>query len=273
MSKGLVSLSSAEQGYTGTLAAAGTLAKQILKKVATNEQQLYLQRVAHQLEPYAGNGTPYVSVEPYFNAISQHLDQWWNGNLPTHIFARLDWNRLMNEVPMGRFSELANDFCRENDLYRGKVLEIGAGVGNFSKYVPSQCEYIRTDKNSKFLNGRWLIERELDIDKSYGVKNTFELIVGVNVMHCARDKSIAVLNAYSALKPNGVLLLGEGMNPAEVWALDILFGFIDGWWNNGGFIDRHAWLEIFHKLNPHEIGYSVCRESKYDLGGLIWLRK
>ena len=158
-------------------------------------------------------------------------------------------------------------------MYDGKVLEIGAGVGNFSKYVPPTAQYIRTDIDEKFLNGRWLIEKKLDIDKRYGVDEAFDLIVGVNVMHCAQNKQTAVLNAYEALAPNGVLLLGEGQCPSDVWALDILFGFIDGWWNRGGFVHRHDWLSIFAKLNPQEMGYSVYREGKYDLGGLIWLRK
>jgi SAM-dependent methyltransferase len=273
MSKGLVSMAVEDRGYQGTLAAAGRLAEKILEKPAGTAQQIYLHNVSQRLVKYAGDGKAYPSVQSYFDRISINLDMWWLGHMNQHIFSKLDWKALMNEFPMSGYPELAHQFCVENNLYDGKVLEIGAGVGNFSKYVPPTAQYIRTDIDEKFLNGRWLIEKKLDIDKRYGVDEAFDLIVGVNVMHCAQNKQTAVLNAYEALAPNGVLLLGEGQCPSDVWALDILFGFIDGWWNRGGFVHRHDWLSIFAKLNPQEMGYSVYREGKYDLGGLIWLRK
>lgn len=274
MSKGLVSMSVPERGYEGTLYHAGRIAKRILEHTPGDAQQWYLHNAATKLVKYAGAGAnAYPAVRPFFDRIDVRLDQWWMNKGKDHIFKGLDWNALMNEVPMGGFPEIAHQFCLENNLYEGKILEIGAGVGNFSKYVPPTAQYIRTDIDDKFLKGRWLIEKKLDIDHRYGVHEAFDLIVGVNVMHCAQNKQTAIMNAYEALAPNGVLLLGEGMNPTEVWALDLLFGFIDGWWNRGGFIHRHEWLTLFQKFNPQEMGYSVYREGRYDLGGLIWLRK
>jgi acyl-coenzyme A synthetase/AMP-(fatty) acid ligase len=275
MSKGLVSMAVADSGYVGSLEAAGRLAQRIIKLHATNPQQRYLLSVANKLAPYAGSGESYDSVKPYFNAIDRHLEDWWDGKLTKHIFSGLPWDSLMNEIPMGGFPKLAHQFCQENNLYSGKVMEIGAGVGNFSRYVPHNTDYIRTDIDTKFLQGKYKNEYQLNIDVPYSVYGLggFDLIVGVNVMHCSRNKMIAIVNAYEELNGGGVLLLSEGQSPAEVWALDILFGFIDGWWNRGGFIHRHEWLEMFKKLSPTEMGYSVYREGKYDLGGLVWLRK
>lgn len=274
MSKGLVSMSIPDSGYSGTLEAAGRLAQRIVKFKATNDQQRYILTVANKLLPYAGSGDAYDSVKPYLSAIDRNLEDWWYGRLDNHIFSGLPWKALMNDPPMGGYPKLAHQFCKENDLYSGKVLEIGAGVGNFSRYVPCTTDYLRTDIDTKFLTGEYSDnEMRLNIDMPYQLMRGYDLIVGVNVMHCSRNKMTAIVNAYESLNGGGVLLLGEGQNPAEVWAMDILFGFIDGWWDRGGFIHRYDWLELFSKLSPSEMGYSVYREGKYDLGGLIWLRK
>lgn len=273
MSKGLVSMAVPDSGYQETLEAAGRLAQRIVKFTPNTKQQRYIHDVATKLLPYAGSGDAYDSVKPYFLAIDRKLEDWWYNRLDAHIFSGLPWKSLMNDTPMGGFPKLTHQFCKENNLYSGKVLEIGAGVGNFSRYVPEETNYIRTDIDSKFLQGKYRYECLLNIDKPYTESEKYDLIVGVNVMHCSANKQTAILYAYEALEPNGVLLLGEGQSPAEVWALDILFGFIDGWWDRGGFIHRYDWLELFNRLSPQEIGYSVYREGKYDLGGIVWLRK
>lgn len=272
MSIGLVSKALPNLRYADTLAAAGRLADKILKYPVNTPQQKYLNDIARKLSCYSGPGTPYTSVVPYFNAIDEHLDSWWNNRLPKHIFAGLDWNSLMKEHPMGGFPLLCHEFCEENNVYNGKLLEVGAGVGNFSQYIPSNTDYTRTDISDKFLQGCWQKEHKLDINQPYNL-GTFDSIIGVNVFHCSSNKLTAIKNAYNALNPGGILLLSEGQNPEEVWALDLLFGFIDGWWDQGGFIDRYQWLEMFHTLEHKEIGYSVYREGNWDLGGLIWLKK
>lgn len=272
MSQGLVSLSVPDRGYHSTLGAAGNIAKRILRLIPTNAQQEYLYNIAKKLEQYADNTKPYKSVEPYFEAINSNLESWWNNKLDKHIFNGLDWSSLMNNTPMGGYPELANEFCIANNLYSNSLLEVGAGVGNFSKFVPNSTEYIRTDINKKFLTGNYTQEFELDINNPYAYNNIYS-VVGINVMHCAKDKIAAITHAYKAIKPGGILLLGEGQAPGDVWALDILFGFIDGWHDRGGFINRHEWLSIFNKLPNQEIGYSVYREGRYDLGGLVWIKK
>jgi len=272
MSKGLVSKALPSGGYEGTLAAAGRIAKQILHEEPVNPQQYYLHNQAIKLAKYSAVGEPYDSVKPYFDVIQKKLHHWWNLGSINHIFKGLSWEELMVDSPMGEFPKLADEFCRENKLYKGMVLEIGAGVGNFSRLVPKHVNYTRSDISKKFLIGKYENEIDLDICSEYPVSG-FDLIVGVNVMHCAMDKRESIRHAYNALKEGGVLLLAEGQNPGEAWALDLLFGFIDGWWDLGGFINRQEWLEIMQEFNPAETGYSVYREGKYDLGGLIWMKK
>jgi acyl-coenzyme A synthetase/AMP-(fatty) acid ligase/SAM-dependent methyltransferase len=272
MSRGLVSMSLPESGYTDTLAAAGRISEQILSLPAVTEQQHYLNRVAQQLVKFSGPGAAYQLVTPYFDAVESKLAAWWSNSLEKHIFSGLDWTMLMCGHPMGGFPLLAHDFCQANLLYQGNVLEIGAGVGNFSRCVPSGTQYTRTDLDKKFLTGKYLREQTLDINLPYSTAK-FDTVIGVNVMHCAVDKFAAVKHAYDALAPGGTLLLGEGQTPGKVWALDILFGFIDGWWDRGGFVNRHNWLNIFNQFDVEETGYSVYREGRHDLGGLIWLKK
>jgi len=275
MSKGMVSMSLPTEEYNNTLKSAGRIAEKIILKTPTTPQQKYLYNISKKLIKNAGEENCYNSVKPFFNAIESKLDVFWNGDLKEHIFKGMtkEWESLMNDTPMGGFPKLAHQFCLENNLYQGKILEVGAGVGNFSKYIPAGVDYIRSDLKSSFLKGDYKNEIILNIDDPYTIDNAFNMIVGINVFHCAKNKQKAIQNAYNNLLPGGYLLLGEGQAPGDVWALDILFGFIDGWWNRGGFIDRYKWLDMFNVLSPSEIGYSVYREGKYDLGGILWLKK
>lgn len=278
MSPGLVSKSDAVDEYSSTLAAAGRIAERIAQLIPATDQQQYLHSKAEQLICFAGAGEPYDTVKPFFGAIEDNLSEFWAGNITGHqVFSGLwtsAWQRLMYDAPMGRFPELADAFCRANGLYNQKILELGAGTGNFTQYVPADTNYLRTDINEKFLTNEFGVrEQVLDINLPY--YDTADVIVAVNSMHCAINKRNAVHHAWHALNSGGTLLLAEGMNPNndQAWALDLLFGFIDGWWDRGGFVDRYQWMDILHELRPAEMGYSVIRAGSRDFGGLVWAVK
>lgn len=274
MSRGLISSSLPEMGYTATLAAVGRLASKITKKTPTGPQQQYIWSTAKKLEKFSGPGDAYAPLKAFLQAIDDNLDDWWDGKLDRHIYKDLDWESMMCDYPMGQYPKMVHAFMKANDIYDGKLLEIGAGIGNFSRYVPQGTDYIRTDLRKKFLTGRYSTnERQLDIDKTFDLDSKVDCIVGVNVMHCAADVSKSVGFAYEALNPGGYLVLGEGQSPTDVWALDLKCGFIDGWWDRGGFIHRDRWMDVFAEYAPSEMGYSVYREGHYDLGGVVWLRK
>jgi long-chain acyl-CoA synthetase len=274
MSKGLISSTLPDLGYVSTLSAVGRLAKKIVVKKPTGPQQQYIWNTASRLVKFAGDGEAYPPLRPFLQAIEINLDHWWNGNLQKHIYKDLDWESMMCDYPMGQYPRMVHAFMISNDLYRGKLLEIGAGIGNLSRYIPKDVDYLRTDLRQKFLTGKYSDkESVLDIDSPYDLNDRFDCIVGVNVMHCAEDLKRSIGHAYEVLKTGGYLILGEGQCPGDVWALDLKCGFIDGWWNRGGFIHRDRWLDTFNKFSPSEMGYCVYREEHYDLGGVVWLRK
>lgn len=279
MSQGLVARSDIVDEYENTLAAAGRIAERIVQLTPYTPQQQYLFDKAEQLVCFSSaSGEPYSAVSPFFHAIEDNLTAFWSGAIAGHqVFNGLwgdAWKKLMCEVPMGRFPELADDFCKANGLYDRQIVELGAGTGNFTRLIPEKTSYLRTDINQKFLSNEFGFREEvLDINLPY--HETAEVIIAVNAMHCATNKKYALRHAWNALTPGGILLLAEGMNPNSdaVWALDLLFGFIDGWWDQGGFIDRYEWMDMVCELAPAEMGYSVVRAGNRDFGGLVWAVK
>jgi SAM-dependent methyltransferase len=117
---------------------------------------------------------------------------------------------------------------------RGRVLEIGAGLGSATRAlleepaVPGALGAYRVTEPVPFFRRRAertlaaaypsvpLVFGELDVNqpwKPQGIAAEHDLVWGVNVMHLARDLDGALREARSALVPGGFLVLGEGLRP------------------------------------------------------------
>ena len=160
-----------------------------------------------------------------------------------------------------------------------RVLEVGAGVGA----VLRRClpllrerrvgEYRVTDLGKVFVQR---LEREnsqdafvrgavLDLDlpladqlAEHGVEpGSFDAILGVNVLHSAKDLEFTLRQLRSALAENGCLLLGEGSppQPGKRWRLDLVFAFLSGWRDvpldplkrpRPGFLFPREWIDLLH---------------------------
>ena len=132
-----------------------------------------------------------------------------------------------------------------------RLLEIGAGTGMATAQLlarlppESISQYLYTDISKVFLGlGKQRYGQHPFIDFStynfnippqeQGLgENSFDVIYGVNALHVARHIPTTLAYLKTLLKPNGKLVIGEGSPPNEdrMLRLDLLFGFLEGWWN------------------------------------------
>ncbi len=188
------------------------------------------------------------------------------------------WYKLMTLPPMGEYATLAAEFILSDEkLFTNSILELGSGVGNLTSLIAHKAQdYVRTDKESKLLNKRWAVREEV-YDFNYGgAWKGQNLVVAVNAVHCATDKIKTLEHIYSMLKQGGQILLSEGQSPVcagEPWALNLLFGLYDGWWDRGGFLERGVWTTYLKKAGFKKISYRALTAGEYDFGGIIWAEK
>lgn len=173
----------------------------------------------------------------------------------TAIFPRGDltlWEQLHGEDRvMSIYADLAASALHDAVRPGMRVLEIGGGVGSVLSRCASSLEaagigeYWFTDVGHMFVdsarrryaNRPWLRFAELDIDRSFRLQGimpgTFDLVVGVNVAHVARDLADSLGELRRVLAPGGRLILAEGSPPntRDRWRLDIVFAFLRGWWD------------------------------------------
>ncbi len=188
------------------------------------------------------------------------------------------WRRLMMEFPMNQYAILCADFLNKRNLISGKILELGAGVGNTSNLL-EQCvdeKFIRSDLgedlNARFSKGSYI---KLDFNEPFSVRN-FDVIFATNAIHCAKDKQVTLQYILNALADGGTFVLAEGepfTYQGIPWALNIFYGMFDGWWDIGGFVKRSEWISMLKKVGFRNIGWSVLRSGQHDLGGIIWGKK
>jgi microcystin synthetase protein McyE len=62
---------------------------------------------------------------------------------------------------------------------------------------------------------------------------SFDAVIGVNVLHVARELAFTLRELRSVLKSPGWLIAAEGSPPdaQRRWRLDLVFAFLPGWWN------------------------------------------
>ena len=100
---------------------------------------------------------------------------------------------------------------------RGDILEVGAGIGNFTSKLSRYGKVTAIDYDSGYQNAGYG-----DIEKaSYSFGNkTFDTIICMNVLEHIKDDQRALENMFSLLNNNGKLIL---LVPAFQWA----YGEID----------------------------------------------
>lgn len=150
---------------------------------------------------------------------------------------------------------------------RGRILEVGCGIGNFTKTLTNFGQVWAMDIESNYIEQtKKLVGKNAqvgigDIEKGkYFFSNTkFDAIVCINVLEHIKDDTKALENLYDLLDNKGYLIL---LVPAHKF----LFGEID---KSVGHFRRYTVKEIKSKMV--EVGFEIlnCRKINF-LGGVGW---
>ncbi|MDR3683851.1 MAG: class I SAM-dependent methyltransferase [Geothrix sp.] len=159
-----------------------------------------------------------------------------------------------------------------------RILELGAGAGSFARLVgqrgaeegwlPRIAEYRFTDVAPAFLRraqralasevpGLPLAFQALDLNRPLGdqgiAAESVDVIIGINVVHVARNLETALQDLRSRLRGGGRLILGECLKPSldHPIYLEFFFSFIQSftdveldprWRPMHGFLTPEAWM-------------------------------
>jgi len=242
----------------------------------------------------------------FINNCHDHAAAFLMGREPgiTTVFPRGDlqlWERLHCEDRiMSIYADLILPALELLCPKGARVLEIGAGVGGVLRKVFPFLrewgikEYWFTDLGKLFVQrGAQIYQddpslrfQELNLDlplSDQGVDPaSFDLIVGVNVLHLPKNLPFALRELRSALKETGQLVCAEGSppQPGKRWPLDIAFGFLHGWWDVGidpvlrprpGFLFPSEWERVLTACGFEDVS-ALPGESWFDgdcRGGVI----
>ncbi|MEI7864136.1 MAG: SDR family NAD(P)-dependent oxidoreductase [Chthoniobacterales bacterium] len=172
---------------------------------------------------------------------------------------------------IGAAVEKAAEQCEEG---RGlRILEAGAGTGGLASYVLPLLErglhrYVFSDESTAFfppaqqkLAAYPEVEyRVFDLDKAAMAQGfepeSFDFIVGTNVLHAAADIRECLAKLHDLLAPGGTLAFMD-VASARIWT-ESIFGVTSGWWN---LTDRD--LRPEHPLLPRERWEELLRDTGF----------
>ncbi|MEM6793030.1 MAG: bifunctional glycosyltransferase/class I SAM-dependent methyltransferase [Acidobacteriota bacterium] len=145
----------------------------------------------------------------------------------SHILTSLEktrrFNRWMAEAIGARVGSAPN------------VLEIGAGIGNITKWLIPRQRYLASDINPNYLHyltnfgfGKPYLEvQRIDLDKAEdfsGIERSFDAAVCLNVLEHVSDPDASLSNIFSALKPGGVAVIYVPQDPKLYSPMDEVLG-------------------------------------------------
>lgn len=145
----------------------------------------------------------------------------------------------------------------------GEILEVGCGIGNFTKELTKYGKVWAIDINRKYLNQ---IKNIPDVEAGLGdiekgeyffTKKQFDTIICLNVLEHIQNDNKAIENLNRLLKKDGVLIL---LIPTH----SFLYGEID---KNIGHFRRYGKQEIVNKLK--RVGFNVLKTRKLNILGAV----
>jgi acyl transferase domain-containing protein/SAM-dependent methyltransferase len=201
-------------------------------------------------------------------------------------------SQVYKQVVAGLLSKLG-DANRAEPL---RILEVGAGTGLLTKHLlPAlrgrRVEYHFTDISSSFLIAAqsWMTEEDrsilrfsrLDISRDPAAQgleaNSFDIVIGLDVVHATPDISQTIGNLRTLLRPGGLLCLIE-MIRKQRW-IDMIWGLTDGWWhfddfrreNNSALASAREWEQTLsaHEFDACAVYPNTERERESAEYGLI----
>ncbi len=150
-----------------------------------------------------------------------------------------------------------------------RILEIGAGTAGLSAQVLPLLErglhsYVFSDVSAAFFQGAMqklaafaeVEYKVFDLEKPGTEqdfeKESFDLIIGTNVLHAVRDVKATLGHIHKLLVPGGTLMFMDTAS-AQLWT-DAVFGLTSGWWRftdhelrtDSPLLERSKWEELLH---------------------------
>lgn len=142
-----------------------------------------------------------------------------------------------------------------HEIPNQKILELGAGAGNFTRNVLSVLqqvenktkgiafsEYVFTDAYSDNLNAAQKVfneyknrmtfktlDLELDITHQGFPSGIYDLVIASDVLHKTKNLAHTLRNIHQILKPGGKLIFFELTSP-ESFVMNFAFGVLPKWW-------------------------------------------
>ncbi len=149
----------------------------------------------------------------------------------------------------------------------GDILEVGCGIGNFTRILAGYGRVWAIDINKQYLEN---LKKEMkdivwvgygDIEKGdyFFKEKKFDVIVCLNVLEHIKNDQEALENLFNLLKPSGKLIL---LVPAH----QFLYGKID---NAIGHFRRYSKKDTINKLK--KCGFKILSSKRFNfLGGIGW---
>jgi SAM-dependent methyltransferase len=181
------------------------------------------------------------------------------------------------------------------------VLEVGAGAGSFTatlldelarrgrlgqlaRYKPTEPSPFFRRRGERELRARYpqvpLTFRALDVDQPFAAQGLAaeprDLVVGVNVLHVARDLGAALARIREVLVPGGWLVAGECLRlfPRQPVPADLVFQLFRSFTDVGidpvlrphhGFLEPSAWRAALEAAGFVEVGVVPDLERIRDI--------
>ncbi|MBQ2262080.1 MAG: polyketide synthase dehydratase domain-containing protein [Loktanella sp.] len=142
-----------------------------------------------------------------------------------------------------------------------RILEVGGGTGATTEGVLSRLQkvagltvdYVFTDvsrgllsaaeKRFGHIDGFRTVSLDLNRPSAFAkLDGSFDIILGVDVVHATRDIRATVDQLASRTRSNGLFLLVEDTEKLA-W-VDLAFGMLDGWWDYSDDRDAHPLLDF-----------------------------
>jgi SAM-dependent methyltransferase len=149
---------------------------------------------------------------------------------------------------------------------RGRVLEVGAGVGNFTRWLAQTADHVVVAEPDASMADDLTAAapdnvevRAVPIEELGGSRERFDSVVAINVLEHIEDDLSAVQVAHEVLRPGGRLCV-------FVPAHRVLFGSLD---RRYGHLRRYTKGGTMALLQAADFHVSICRYFN-PVGALGW---
>ena len=158
-----------------------------------------------------------------------------------------------------------------------RILEVGAGTGGTAARIlpllpADRSSYLFTDVSQQFLDrarDRFkafpfvnydILNLENPISGNEALLATFDIVIAANVVHATRDLRRTVDAVRQFLKPEGLFVLLEVVQPQRMG--DLTVGMTEGWWTftdhdlrkDYPLISRDAWQKVLADAGFSQVG-------------------